>query len=151
MSDWTDDCLVELKEWQRLLQSKCQEHRLYANKLASYEIGVAFSGIVLGAVATTLQIFTTTGTTHEHKIHSVTITSTIFTSVATLCSVTQKYFQFQVKSERHWASSNQFANLSMDISAQLLLAPDLRTPIQEFVKDLVTRRALILQSEPQLP
>jgi hypothetical protein len=98
-------------------------------------------------------MYSSTSEDKEQQVNvpqTIQVTSTVFTSVATMCSVTQKYFQFQVKSERHWQAANDFMNLSMDISAQLVIAPNLRVPVQDFVKDLVTRRAVLMQSEPLL-
>jgi hypothetical protein len=147
---WTAEVIKEIKEWQSFLQTRAKKHEEYAHTLSVYDGSVAFTGILCGAVASMLQVITTSGklSTDSNALH---ITSTVFTGITTLSSVCQKYYQFDKRRDRHWVASSQFANLSMDISTQLLLSEDLRTPLAEFVKDLASRRAMILQSEPLLP
>lgn len=144
---WTGETITQLKEWQHLLEDQAKLHQKYALSLKCYEGLLTYSMLTIGVVSSTLQLFSTVKSGES----LISVGCTVLTSTATLLGVIQRQLNLQVVRDRHWQASRHFEELALEINAQIMLPEESRIPLAEFIKDMASRRATLMQSEPQLP
>lgn len=147
MNGWSDDACEKLNEWSKMLEEHAKAHKTLSIRLRRLDMGISGLMIVCSGVSSLLQAVNASG---EESDSTLKIAATATAAVATCIAVIQQKLDLRVSRDRHWRTYKQFCQLTMQVNEQLILPEVSRIPLADFLKDMASQRAVLLQNEPQI-